>query len=230
MIQVICLIRDGDESAYRQEVEQLVHWCSWNNLELNMLKTVEVILDFRKRSPVMPPIAMKNSSMSAAETFRFLGSIISWDLKWTLKINTIIKKAQQRMYLLRQLRKVNLPWFCCSSELPSLSVLVRPTNMTGTDYSGQSGLQRKSLVSNCPGLRTSKPLQSGGRRHHCRSISPRTQPVWTVDLWQALHLAAGQQKQRNCFCSQAITDKITRCLKRLFSYRLSQSSLQISTS
>ncbi len=32
---VIGLIKDGDESAYRQEVEQLAVWCSLNNLALN---------------------------------------------------------------------------------------------------------------------------------------------------------------------------------------------------
>lgn len=37
---VIGLIPDGDESAYRQEVEQLVLWRSQNKLELNTLKTV----------------------------------------------------------------------------------------------------------------------------------------------------------------------------------------------
>uniref|UniRef100_A0A8C1D980 Reverse transcriptase domain-containing protein n=1 Tax=Cyprinus carpio carpio TaxID=630221 RepID=A0A8C1D980_CYPCA len=42
---VIGLIQDGDESAYRQEVEQLAVWCSLNNLELNTLKTVEMIVD-----------------------------------------------------------------------------------------------------------------------------------------------------------------------------------------
>ncbi len=45
---VICLIQDGDESAYRQEVEQLAGWCSHNNLELNTLKTVDMIVDFRR--------------------------------------------------------------------------------------------------------------------------------------------------------------------------------------
>ncbi|KAI2657165.1 putative RNA-directed DNA polymerase from transposon BS [Labeo rohita] len=35
---VIGLIKDGDESAYRQEVKELAVWCSYNNLELNILK------------------------------------------------------------------------------------------------------------------------------------------------------------------------------------------------
>ncbi|KAL0154636.1 hypothetical protein M9458_048899, partial [Cirrhinus mrigala] len=40
-LTVIGLIRDGNKSAYRQEVEQLSVWCSHNNLELNTLNTVE---------------------------------------------------------------------------------------------------------------------------------------------------------------------------------------------
>ncbi len=48
---LIGLIQDGDESAYRQEVKELTVWCSLNNLELNTLKTVEIILDFRRTPP-----------------------------------------------------------------------------------------------------------------------------------------------------------------------------------
>ena len=32
---VIGLIRDGDESAYRKEVDQLVQWCGQNHMLLN---------------------------------------------------------------------------------------------------------------------------------------------------------------------------------------------------
>ncbi len=42
-------------------------------------------------------------------TFRFLGTTISQDLKWDIHIDSIVKKAQQRLYFLRQLRKFNLP-------------------------------------------------------------------------------------------------------------------------
>ncbi len=41
---LIVLIQDGDESAYRQEVKEVTLCCSLNNLELNTLKTVEMIL------------------------------------------------------------------------------------------------------------------------------------------------------------------------------------------
>ncbi len=51
---LIGLIQDGDESAYRQEVKELAVWCSLNNLELNTLKTVEMIVDFRRNHPLSP--------------------------------------------------------------------------------------------------------------------------------------------------------------------------------
>ncbi len=50
-----------------------------------------------------------NSTVTTVESFRFLGSTISQDLKWDIHIDSIVKKAQQRLYFFRQLRKFNLP-------------------------------------------------------------------------------------------------------------------------
>ncbi len=107
--KLIGLIQDGDESAYRQEVKELAVWCSLNNLELNTLKTVEIIVDFRRNPPALPPLTIMNSTVTAVESFRFMGTTISHDLKWDNHIESIVKKAQQRLYFLRQLRKFNLP-------------------------------------------------------------------------------------------------------------------------
>src|SRR4029434_9821374 len=43
---LIGLISNGDEAAYRKEVNSLTFWCSQNHLELNALKTVEMVADF----------------------------------------------------------------------------------------------------------------------------------------------------------------------------------------
>ncbi|KAI3353828.1 hypothetical protein L3Q82_005043 [Scortum barcoo] len=105
---VIGLIRDGDESAYRQEVEQLALWCGQNNLEPNTQNCGD---DSRlqKESLNTDPLSILNNRVSAVETFRFLGSTISQDLKWESNIDAIRKEAQQRMYFLHQVRKFNLP-------------------------------------------------------------------------------------------------------------------------
>ncbi|KAL0150388.1 hypothetical protein M9458_054205 [Cirrhinus mrigala] len=106
---VIGLIWDGDESAYRQEVEQLSLWCSHNNLELNTLKTVEMTVDFRRKPPALPPLTIMNSTVALVDSFKFLGTNISQDLKWDIHIDSIVKIAQQRLYFFRQLKKFNLP-------------------------------------------------------------------------------------------------------------------------
>ncbi|KAI5606660.1 hypothetical protein C0J50_7580 [Silurus asotus] len=100
---LIGLIQDGDKSAYEKEVKHLVLWCCQNNLELNSLKTVEMIVDFRKHPSKLLPVTISNIPVSSVENFKFLGTTISQDLKWELNINSILKKAQQTMYFLRQL-------------------------------------------------------------------------------------------------------------------------------
>ncbi len=50
-----------------------------------------------------------NSTVTAVESFRFLSTNISQNLKWDNHIDSIVKKAQQRLFFLHQLRKFNLP-------------------------------------------------------------------------------------------------------------------------
>ncbi|KAK3529058.1 hypothetical protein QTP70_014852, partial [Hemibagrus guttatus] len=109
---LIGLISDGDESAYGGEMDRLVSWCStnnMNNLELNSLKTVEMIVDFRKDPAPLPPVILCDSPVTSAESFCFLGTTITKELKWEQNISSLTKKAQQRMYFLQQLKKFLLP-------------------------------------------------------------------------------------------------------------------------
>ncbi len=46
---VLGLISNNDETAYLDEVERLTSWCQDNGLSLNVSKTKELIVDFRKR-------------------------------------------------------------------------------------------------------------------------------------------------------------------------------------
>ncbi len=75
--KVLCLIQDGDKSTCRQEVQQLALWCNLNNLELNTLKTVEIMVDFRRNPPALPPLTITDNTVTAVESFIFLGTNIS---------------------------------------------------------------------------------------------------------------------------------------------------------
>ncbi len=39
----------NDEFSYREEINHLAEWCTENNLLLNVSKTKELIVDFRKK-------------------------------------------------------------------------------------------------------------------------------------------------------------------------------------
>ncbi|KAI3377374.1 hypothetical protein L3Q82_008562, partial [Scortum barcoo] len=89
---VIGLIKDSDEAAYREEVDRLAEWCDTNNLLLNTGKTKELI----------------GMTVERVNSFKFLGVHISEDLTWTTGCSKLVKKAHQRLFFLRTLRKNHL--------------------------------------------------------------------------------------------------------------------------
>ncbi len=108
---VLGLINNNDETAYLDEVERLTSWCQDNCLSLNVSKTKELIVDFRKRQ-----LHSLHSSYDhwdpcgESESFKYLGVNISEDLSWTTHI-----QALQRV--------VRLAERISGSALPSLQVI-----------------------------------------------------------------------------------------------------------
>lgn len=64
-------------AAYRQEIGNRVGWCRDNNLELNVDKTKEIIVDFRRRRETSyEPVFNDGVVVERVQQFRFLGTII----------------------------------------------------------------------------------------------------------------------------------------------------------
>lgn len=70
---VIGLISNNDEAAYRDEVANLSVWCNNNNLSLNVAKTKELIIDFRKSNSTHLPVCVNNAAVEIVNSFKFLG-------------------------------------------------------------------------------------------------------------------------------------------------------------
>ncbi|XP_061657639.1 uncharacterized protein LOC133490929 [Syngnathoides biaculeatus] len=87
-IILICVIKDGAKSVYRQEVVRLELWCGQHNLALDTLKTVEMIVDFRRHPSPQLPLMLSNCPVSTIEIFKFLEITVSEDLKWGTNINS----------------------------------------------------------------------------------------------------------------------------------------------
>ncbi len=80
---VVGLISNNDETHYREEVAQLAEWCGANNLSLNVEKTKEVVMDFRRNSVDHPPLTIDTSTVERVSSTKFLGVHITEDLTWT---------------------------------------------------------------------------------------------------------------------------------------------------
>jgi hypothetical protein len=85
------LVKNADESDFRQEVSSLVEWCDNNNLLLNPSKTKEIVVDFRKKKTHLTPLMINGENIERVSCFKFLGNVISEDLKWEENIKKILK-------------------------------------------------------------------------------------------------------------------------------------------
>ena len=118
---------------------------------------MEMTVDFRRSLTPLPP--------------RFLDSTISQDLKWSPHIDSVQKKAQQRLYFLRQLRKFNLPKELLNTFYSAIIQSVICTSITVWFGSATKrdrarlqrtmGLQRGSLELTFPPSRTCTGSGSG---------------------------------------------------------------------
>ena len=77
---VVGLITDNDEAVYREEVRDLAVWCQDNNLSLNVSKTKELIVDYRKWRGEHAPIHIDGAIVERVERLHFLGIHITKEL------------------------------------------------------------------------------------------------------------------------------------------------------
>ncbi|KAI4876267.1 hypothetical protein NFI96_007913 [Prochilodus magdalenae] len=107
---ILGLITDGDETAYRDEVSALSEWCYHNNLSLNISRTKEMIVDYRKlQRGGHSPLYINGAEVERVSSVRFLGVHLTDDLSWSLHTNKVVRSARQRLFFLRRLRKFGLP-------------------------------------------------------------------------------------------------------------------------
>lgn len=62
---VVGCICDGVETANRAEVEELLRWCSDNNLTLNIHETKELMMDFRKHRQDCTPLLINGEQVES---------------------------------------------------------------------------------------------------------------------------------------------------------------------
>jgi hypothetical protein len=80
---IVGLITNNNETVYREEVRALRVWCQENSLSLNVYKTKEIVMVFRKQQREHSPIHIEGTAVEKVERFKFLGVHITDKLKWS---------------------------------------------------------------------------------------------------------------------------------------------------
>ena len=101
-------ITDDDETAYREEIRDLPVWCKDNNLFLNVIKTKEMIVDYRKRRTEHAPILIDGAVVEQVESFKFLGIHITNKLTWSKHTKTVVKRGRPNLFPLRRLKRFGM--------------------------------------------------------------------------------------------------------------------------
>ena len=75
-----------------------------NNLSLNVIKTKEMIVDYRKKRTEHTPILINGAAVEQVENFKFLCVHIINKLTWSKHTKTVVKRAQQNLLRLGRLK------------------------------------------------------------------------------------------------------------------------------
>ena len=106
------LIIDNVATAY-WEVRDLAVWCQDNNFSLNVSKTKELFVDYRKRRAEHAPIHIINRAVvEQGDSFKFLGVHITNKPSWSKHTKRVVKRARQKLFPLRRLKR-----FCMGPQI-----------------------------------------------------------------------------------------------------------------
>ena len=84
--------------------QSFVNWCDKNYLYLNVSKTKERCIDFRKNQRCPTPVYIKGKAVKRVDTCKYLGVVFDSKLNWKENINSVLKKVNSRLYCMSKLR------------------------------------------------------------------------------------------------------------------------------
>ena len=84
-----------------------------NHLLLNVVKTREMVVDFRRKTTAPQPLRVLGEDVELVKEYKYLGVSIDNRLNWKTNINAVYKKGMSRLFFLRKLRSFNV----CSKML-----------------------------------------------------------------------------------------------------------------
>ncbi len=89
-------------------IDRSVQWSEENHMQLNLAKTKEIIVDYKKEKSPPSPVCISWSNVEMAEQYRYLGVSLDSKLEWSANTEAVYKKGLSWLYFLRRLRSFNV--------------------------------------------------------------------------------------------------------------------------
>lgn len=93
----------GTESDHGSALPDFVKWCDDSLLDLNVSKTKELIIDFRKKGTNTSVCRIHGEDVEIVNHYKYLGTVFDSQLKFERNSESVVKRAQQRVHLLRRI-------------------------------------------------------------------------------------------------------------------------------
>ncbi len=105
---IIGKISNGDENNFLSQVNHFVLWSDQNYLNLNVLKTKEMIIDFRKNQIPPAQLVIKSQTVERVDEYKYLGIMIDNKLTGNSNTKLVYSKCNQRVHHLRILNNIRV--------------------------------------------------------------------------------------------------------------------------
>ena len=96
----------NSEDVYFRAMRRFYTWCKENFLDLDVLKTKEMLIDFRKNTSPVPYLEIENKLVERVDEYKYLGTFIDSTLAFNKNVDANHRKCQPRLYCLHELRNI----------------------------------------------------------------------------------------------------------------------------
>lgn len=127
---LVALLQKGDierENLYFNHVLNFQKWCAASSLEINVLKTKELVLQNNKN--FLRPVNIDGQMVEMVDDFKYLGTYIDSSLTFQINTDHVFKKCSQRLHLLRKLNSFGVSQSILETVYKSLVESILSFNM-----------------------------------------------------------------------------------------------------
>ena len=93
---------------YYTTIRHFVTWCDEHFLSLNLIKTQEMIIDFRTKDNIHESVLIKSTNITITDIYKYLGVLFDNNLNWHEQSSVVTSKLNQRLYFMRKLNEFHI--------------------------------------------------------------------------------------------------------------------------